>query len=141
MISLLRSIALVLLLSVTAPTLAADREHKVVYHINDSTHASAALNNIRNHLNASPKTRIVVVTLGAGIDFLLEGAKNQNGNPYEIPVQELAARQVEFRVCNNTLETRKIDKSLVLPEATVVPSGVAEIARLQIEEGFAYLKP
>ncbi|MEN3296839.1 MAG: uncharacterized protein V7642_6092 [Burkholderiales bacterium] len=120
---------------------AAEREEKVVYHISDSANASAALVNIRNHLNASPKAKIVVVALGPGIDFLLEGAKNKNGNPYDIPVQELADRKVEFRVCNNTLEARNIDKSRLLPEATLVPAGVAEISRLQIQEGYAYLKP
>jgi intracellular sulfur oxidation DsrE/DsrF family protein len=120
---------------------AAEREEKVVYHISDSANASAALVNIRNHLNASPKAKIVVVALGPGIDFLLEGAKNKSGNPYDIPVQELADRKVEFRVCNNTLEARNIDKSRLLPEATLVPAGVAEISRLQIQEGYAYLKP
>ncbi|CAL61363.1 conserved hypothetical protein; putative exported protein [Herminiimonas arsenicoxydans] len=121
---------------------AAEREERVVYHINDSEVATRALNNIRNHLSASPKAKIVVVTHGAGIDFLLEGAKNKNGNPYDATVEELSMRHnVEFRVCNNTLTDRKIDKSKVLPEATIVPSGVAEVARLQIREGYAYLKP
>jgi intracellular sulfur oxidation DsrE/DsrF family protein len=114
---------------------------KVVYHISNSDVATGALNNIRNHLNASPGAKIVVVTHGPGIDFLLDGAKNANGNPYDIPVQELADRGVEFRVCKNTLDARKLDKSKLLPEAKVVPSGVAEVARLQAEEGFVYLKP
>lgn len=127
-------------LAVAAAT-AADRAEKVVYHINDNTNPMGALHNIRNHLNASPKAKIVVVTHGPGIDFLLDGAKDKNGNPYDAVVQELANRNVEFRVCNNTLTTRKIDKSKVIPEATIVPSGVAEVARLQVEEGFAYLKP
>ena len=114
---------------------------KVVYHVNNSDGASAVLNNIRNHLNASPAARIVVVTHGPGIDFLVDGAKNANGNPYDIPVQELADRGVEFRVCKNTLDARKLDKSKLLPDTKIVPSGVAEIARLQAEEGFVYLKP
>ena len=136
--------AFLLLLCATlgmAAAIAAEREEKVVYHINDSAVASAALANIRNHLNASPKAKIVVVTHGPGIDFLLEGAKNKTGNPYDAVVQELVNRNVEFRVCNNTLESRKIDKKDVIPEATIVPSGVAEVARLQIQEGYAYIKP
>ena len=114
---------------------------KVVYHVNNSDGATAVLNNIRNHLNASPTTKIVVVTHGAGIDFLIDGAKNATGNPYDIPVQELAGRGVEFDVCKNTLDARKLDKSKLLPETKVVPSGVAEVARLQAEEGYVYLKP
>ncbi len=120
---------------------AAEREEKVVYHINDNSNPMGALANIRNHLNASPKARIVVVAHGPGIDFLLEGAKDKNGNPYDVVVQELADRKVEFRVCNNTLEARRIDRTSVLPEARIVPSGVAEIARLQAQEGYVYLKP
>lgn len=120
---------------------AADREEKVVYHMNEAELPMAGLRNIRNHLNASPKAKIVVVTHGPGIDFLLEDAQDKNGNPYEVIVQELFNRGVKFRVCNNTLASRSIDKNKVIPEATIVPSGVAEIARLQIQEGHAYLKP
>ena len=120
---------------------AVDREEKVVYHMNDGSNPMAALNNIRNHLNASPKAKIVVVTHGPGIDSLLDGAKDKNGNPYDAVVQELANRNVQFRVCNNTLETRKIDRKRVIPEATIVPSGVAEVSRLQAQEGYVYIKP
>ena len=131
----------VLAFAVCASVGAADREEKVVYHINDAANPMAALNNIRNHLNASPKAKIVVVTHGPGIDFLLDGAKDKNGNPYDAVVQELANRNVQFRVCNNTLETRKIDRKRLIPEATIVPSGVAEVSRLQALEGYAYIKP
>lgn len=114
---------------------------KVVYHVNDSENAMAALRNVQNHLNASPDTRIVVVTHGKGIDFLLNGAQDKNGNPYEPIVQGLKDKGVDFRVCNNTLKSRKLDGSAVIQEATVVPSGVAEIGRLQAREGYVYLKP
>lgn len=131
----------VLLAFTTLTGFAAEREEKVIYHISDSVNATAGLRNARNHLDQSPKAKIVFVTHGPGIDFLLEGATDKNGNPYDIMVQELAARKVEFRVCNNTLVARKIDKSKLLPETSIVPSGVAEVARLQIHEGYAYLKP
>lgn len=138
---LFRIIAAVLFLSVAASAAAAGRPEKVVYHISDASNAMQALGNIRNHLNASPNASIVVVAHGAGIDFLLEDAKDRNGNPYDAVVRELSNRQVQFRVCNNTLEGRKIDRKRVLPEAIVVPSGVAEVARLQFQEGYAYIKP
>jgi intracellular sulfur oxidation DsrE/DsrF family protein len=140
---IVRAAAAVLFLAcfAMAPAGAAAREEKVVYHINDGSNPMAALGNIRNHLNASPKAKIVVVTHGPGIDFLLEDAKDKNGNPYDAVVQELSNRNVKFRVCNNTLEARKIDRKLVIPEATIVPSGVAEVARLQTQEGYAYIKP
>lgn len=130
-----------LLLCAQASQAEAPRVEKVVYHFSESGNAMGGLRNIRNHLDASPNAQIVVVALGGGIDFLLDGEKDKNGNPYEVVVQELAARHVQFRVCNNTLKARNISKDKVLPEATIVPSGVAEISRLQALEGYAYIKP
>ncbi|PHV36218.1 DsrE family protein [Janthinobacterium sp. BJB304] len=131
---------LLALLSCTAAT-AAQKEEKVVYHVNDASNATAALKNIRNHLDASPKATIVLVAHGPGIDFLLDGATDKNGTPYDAVVRELVQRGVSFRVCNNTLQGRNIDRQRVLPEAVIVPSGVAELSRLQWQEGYAYIKP
>lgn len=115
---------------------------KTVYHLTAGLdEAQRAVGNVRNHLAADPTAKIVVVTNGSGIEFLLQDAKDRNGNPFEASVQELKARGVDFRVCNNTLVTRKIDKSKVIAEASIVPSGVAEAARLQAREGFVYLRP
>lgn len=119
----------------------ASAEEKVVYHVNDSENATAAMRNIKNHLNAAPDAKIVIVTHSKGIDFLLQGAADKNGNPYEPMVQELKAKGVDFRVCNNTLVGRKIDPKTVLPEASIIPSGVAEIGRMQAKEGYVYMKP
>jgi intracellular sulfur oxidation DsrE/DsrF family protein len=115
---------------------------KVVYHINEGLdQASNGLRNIRNHLTADPKAKIVVVTHAGGINFLLEGAKDKNGSPYAAAVDDLSLKGVDFRVCNFTLQSRNIDKSKVHSEAKIVPSGVAEVSRLQAQEGFVYLKP
>jgi intracellular sulfur oxidation DsrE/DsrF family protein len=116
-------------------------QEKVVYHISDSAQAMLALRNMEYHLDASPGARLVVVTHGRGIDFLLDGAQDDKGNPYEPAVQALKDRGVDFRVCNNTLTVRRIDPKTVIPEAGIVPSGVAEVGRLQAREGFVYLKP
>ncbi|MCY1366200.1 DsrE/DsrF-like family protein [compost metagenome] len=82
-----------------------------------------------------------MVAFGYGIDFLVEGAKDARGNSFESPVGALAAEGVEFRVCRNTLTARRITESQLLMEAKVVQAGVVEIARLQAEEGYAYIKP
>ncbi len=115
---------------------------KVVYHLVDGIpQASRAIGNIRNHLAADPTTKIVVVAHGAGIDFLLEGANNANGQSFSSSVSDLVAKGVDFRVCNNTLTARNISPDKVLMEAKVVPAGVAEVARLQAREGYVYLRP
>lgn len=115
---------------------------KVVYHINDTgAQAVNALRNIGNHLEVNPKAQIVVVTHAQGVDFLMNGAKDRNGNPYNIRVEELKAQGIRFDVCEITLRNRKMTRSQFIPEATWVPSGVAEITRLQQREGYAYLRP
>lgn len=115
-------------------------QEKVLYHINDSAVARVALRNIENHLSASPDARIVVVTHGKGIDFLLNDAKDDKG-AYAPQVAGLKEKGVEFDVCRNTLKGRNLDENAVIMEARVVPSGVAEIGKLQAKEGFVYLKP
>ena len=115
---------------------------KVVYHLSEGVpQATRAIGNIRNHLAADPTAKIVVVSHGAGIDFMLDGANNTQGQPFAGSVSDLANKGVEFRVCNNTLVSRKISADKLLMEAKVVPSGVAEVARLQAKEGFVYLHP
>jgi uncharacterized protein len=115
---------------------------KVVYHVSeDLEQATNALRNVRNHLSTDATAKIAVVTHAGGIDFLLEGAKDKNGNPYDANVQELVKMGVEFKVCRITLQRRNIDPKRVIEEASLVPSGVAEVSRLQAREGYVYLKP
>jgi intracellular sulfur oxidation DsrE/DsrF family protein len=126
----------------TLMSLAHAQDVKVAYHINTGIEsAAAALNNIQNHLNADPRAKIVVVTHGPGIDFLIQEAKDSKGREFSAAVGSLAGKGVEFRVCNNTLVSRNINTDTLLMETRIVPSGVAEVTRLQAKEGFVYLKP
>jgi len=115
---------------------------KVVYHLTEGIdQAARAMSNIRNHLRAEPETRIVVVANGDGVKFLLAGATERNGRPFDGAVAALAAQGVDFRLCSNTLTAHDVPVSKVLPGVKLVTSGVAEVARLQAREGFAYLRP
>jgi intracellular sulfur oxidation DsrE/DsrF family protein len=114
---------------------------KVVYHINDASVARVAMRNIQNHLNADPGAKIVVVTHGKGIDFLLNDAKDDKGVPYNAQIAGLKDQGVTFDVCANTLKGRKISADAVSLDAQVVPSGVAEIGKLQYQQGYVYVKP
>lgn len=120
---------------------ASSHPDKVVYHVNDSANATAALRNIGNHLDVNPQAQIVVVTHALGVDFLMEGARDKGGNPYNVAVETLAGRGVTFDVCEITLKSRKLDRKQFIPESVFVPSGVAEIAKLQARGGYAYVKP
>ena len=116
----------------------------VVYHIDDSaTQATKGLRNIRNHLDVAPETKIVVVTHANGIDFLMEGAKDEkNANiNYAALVSALKARGVQFEICEITLKNRDLKRDQFILDADFTPSGVARVTQLQNRQGFAYIKP
>ncbi len=116
-------------------------QDKVAYHINDSaTQALGTLRNLKNHLDVDPTARITVVSHAAGVDFLIQDAKDRNGNPYDIAVQDLVRRGVKFEVCEITLTNRNLKRDQFIPEASFTPSGVVRLTKLQVQ-GFAYLKP
>jgi intracellular sulfur oxidation DsrE/DsrF family protein len=136
------AIAAVAILAGCAGTPGSEKRDKVVYHVNEGlAQASNGLRNINNHLEVNPDAKIVVVTHALGVDFLMKGAKDANGNKYEDLVERLKQRGVQFDVCDITLRNRKLTRDHFIEYATFVPSGVAEVTRLQQREGYAYLRP
>ena len=117
---------------------------KVVYHINynDETLLNAALGNAKNHIAAVGKDNIdmKIVMHGNGVDLL----KTANTNlDMQQKVINLKKDGVDFEVCKNTLTCKKINFKNDLfdvSEKDIVPSGVAEVAKLQ-QQGYAYIKP
>ena len=130
-------------------------KQKVVYHINyDNPKAqTGAMRNIQNHINAVGKENLdlKVVLHGKGLTLLLEpdaqgNTKFQAGNAdnnMTARIEGLKQQGVTFHVCANTLKGRKVDYEMDLydvSKADIVPSGVAELARLQAL-GYTYIKP
>ena len=122
-------------------------KQKVVYHINyDGGEADkayrGALRNIQNHINAVGKDNmeIKVVLHGNGVGLLKSAKANEK---LQMDVTSLKTQNVVFNVCNNTLVGRDIDYNADLFEVfedDIVPSGVAELSRLQMM-GYTYIKP
>jgi len=138
----LGTVALASLLAAGCAATGGGGQERVVYHLNEGLEqASNGLRNIGNHLEVNPAAKIVVVTHARGVDFLMKGAKDRNGNKYEDLVERLRLRGVQFDVCEITLRNRKLARDQFIEYATFVPSGVAEVTRLQQREGYAYLKP
>jgi hypothetical protein len=131
---------LAFLLAGAAPGHAAD-PIKVVYHLPDDRAATLAMNNIENHLTAAPDTKIVLVALSTGVRAFVFGAQDAGGRPYAEWVDRLTAKGVEFRICRNSMNALKLKDADLLDKLAIVPSGVAEIARLQATEGYAYIRP
>ena len=140
----MRQFARYLVLLLAFASFGAFAQDKVVYHFDDTeAQATKGLRNIRNHLDVAPDTKIVVVTHAAGIDMLMEGARDKK-NPnvdYASLVSALKARGVRFEVCEITLRTRNIAKDKFIMDADFTPSGVVRIAQLQTREQYAYIKP
>lgn len=119
---------------------------KVVYHINydgeGETSYRAALGNIQNHINAvgADNLDIKVVLHGDGLGLLMSALSD---DALQTRIVGLKSENVSFEVCNNTLVGRDIswrDDLYDTWEEDIVPSGVAELAKLQ-HEGYAYIKP
>ena len=119
----------------------ADDGIKTVYHLPDDRLATLAMNNINNHLAADPGVKIVVVALSTGVRAFTFGAQDAGGRPYAEWVDQLTAKGVEFRICQNSMNALKLTKKDLIDKVQVVPSGVAEIARLQAREGYVYIRP
>ena len=151
------SVLLSAVLLFAAQAMAGERygKQKVVYHINyDNPQAQAgALRNIQNHINAvgAENLDFKVVMHGKGLSLLLtpdavEKTKLKYGNAsdqMQAKVAGLKDQGVSFQVCANTLKGKKIsyeDDLYDVDKADIVPSGVAELSRLQAM-GYTYIKP
>jgi intracellular sulfur oxidation DsrE/DsrF family protein len=137
----LRQLSATLLLFLTLGLPATANAAGVVYHIDDSSRATQALRNLTNHRKAYPDLPITVVALAHGVTFLVDGTKDQRGNSYSAMVETLVMAGVSFAACENTMNALGIKADELSLGVETVPSGVAEIGRLQLEEGYAYIKP
>ena len=131
-------------------------KQKVVYHINydNPKQQAGALRNIQNHINAvgAENLDLKVVLHGNGLALLLEPDSLANVPKFKhanadqnmtAKVANLKNQGVQFQVCNNTIKGRKVSYETDLydvSEKDIVPSGVAELSKLQAE-GYTYIKP
>lgn len=153
------SVAMICLSVLLAGSVAADERYgkqKVVYHINydDPKKQKGALRNVQNHINAVGKENLdlKIVLHGNGLAMLLEPDaikdvpkfKHANADDQmQATIDNLKIQGVEIQVCNNTIRGRKVNVEEHLYDVEtgdIVPSGVAEVARLQ-QEGYVYIKP
>ena len=121
-------------------------KQKVVYHINydgeGETSYRSAMGNIQNHINAvgAENMEIAVVLHGDGLGLLMSAKED---DALQTRIASLKGQGVKFDVCNNTLTGREIsweDDLYDVWEEDIVPSGVAELSRLQ-GMGYTYIKP
>lgn len=148
-------IGIAILLTINATANERYGKQKVVYHINfdNLKHQISALGNVQHHIDAVGKKNLNVIVLlhGKGLTLLLEPdevkyTKLKQGNAtadMEARIAALKNQGVKFEVCANTLKGKHInyeDNLYDVVKADIVPSGVAELSRLE-EMGYTYIKP
>lgn len=150
----MRNLAMALLVALAttfvpcSSALAADGAHakatpiRVVYHLDtDRKGTTTALHQANNLLAADPTAKIVIVAIGPSVRFLVKGSNTAGGYPFSLMIQNLQDKGIRVEACGNTMTTLKIKPEQLDDGIVVVPSGMAELARLQAREGYVYIKP
>lgn len=115
------------------------KPYRVVFHLDENSEErfTEVLNNLRNLLNDLGEANIEAELVVNGNGVLQLTRRNES---HLIRVRNLAKQGVHFVVCNNSLAHLKLDPSILMEEAEIVPSGVGELVRKQTE-GWAYIRP
>ena len=117
---------------------AKEKSHKIVFEVNvDGQEAwTSILNNVENLQKAFGRdhTQIEVVAHGKGLSLLLA-----TDTELKERLKQDSEAGVILAACENTMRRKNVKKEDLLPFATTVPSGVAEVV-LKQETGWSYLK-
>jgi uncharacterized protein len=122
------------------------KQHQLVLqvNVNDPAMMNLALNNATNvaqyYKDLGETATIEVVTFGPGLHMLRDDT-----SPVKARIKTIAESNptISFKACGNTQQNmQKVEsKDIVLiPEATVVKSGVVRVMELQ-EQGWTYVRP
>jgi intracellular sulfur oxidation DsrE/DsrF family protein len=130
--------------SATSVMAAGYGKQKVVYHLNydNAKRQKGMLRNINNHIKAvgAKKLDLRIVMHGKGYTMLQTA---NNDLQLQNTIIKLKDKGVKFQLCANTIRGKKLDENKLFgfdPKNDKVPSGVAEIAKLQ-KKGYAYIRP
>lgn len=116
-------------------------KHFIVYQLNQSDHdyqehILASIQAMLRHYGDS--IHVVVTCFGPGISVVLKKPVRPVAKSIREGVSSLHDYGVDFHGCGNTLRTLKLTKSDLLPLATYVLMGAADLMELQ-HKGYAYI--
>jgi uncharacterized protein len=143
------AVAALLSIAFAVPSLAAEgKTHRIAIQVdqNDPQVMTMALNNATNviefYRTMNEDVDIEVITYGPGLHML-----RADTSPVQDRIKHLKEMvfpgRLQFSACNNTklgMEKTEGRAISVVPEATVVPSGVVRLMELQ-EQGWSYVRP
>ena len=141
--------AILLSIALATPALATDaKPHRIAIQIdqNDPQVMNMVLNNANNvikyYQDKKEDVDIEIVAYGPGLHML-----RADDSPVQDRIKQLKDRvfqgKIQFSACNNTkqgMEKAEGHPIPIVPEATVVPSGVVRLMELQ-EAGWSYVRP
>jgi intracellular sulfur oxidation DsrE/DsrF family protein len=147
----LRGLAAIALMSMALAStgLAADgKPHRIAIQVNqnDPQVMNLALNNATNVIEyyraRNEDVDVDIVTYGPGLHML-----RADTSPVQDRIKRLKEMafpgKIQFSACNNTkqgMEKTEGHAISILPDATIVPSGVVRLMELQ-EQGWSYVRP
>ena len=153
MTAVVRSLVVALILGLAAATTgraADDKPHRVAIQVNQDDPAvmNLALNNAENvieyYSGRGEDVDVEIVTYGPGLHML-----RADTSPVKDRVTEIAGdkasfpARIVFSACDNTRQNmakREGHPIPIVPQATIVPSGVVRLMQLQ-EQGWSYVRP
>lgn len=130
----------------TRPEMSAKKQHRVVIQVseNDPKVMGLALNNAENltrfYEQAGETVQIEIVAYGPGLNMV-----RSDTSPVKERLAALGSKFQHITVsgCENTLnaQSKQENKAIsLLPEARIVPTGIARIVELE-EQGWTYIRP
>ena len=115
-----------------------DKKHRIVFEVTAGGAESwqSVLNNVENVRAAlgADQTDIEIVVHGGALGMLMKTNEAQSQQ-----IKRSADGGVVFAACRNTMKRKNVAPDQLLPLATTVDSGVAEVVRKQ-EAGWSYIK-
>ena len=141
--------AAALSIALASSALAADgKTHRIAIQVdqNDPAVMNMVLNNatnvIEHYRGKGEDVDVEIVAYGPGMHML-----RADSSPVQDRIKHLKEMvfpgKIQFSACNNTkqgMEKTEGHAITILPEATIVPSGVVRLMELQ-EQGWSYVRP
>ncbi len=112
----------------------------IVFHVDSDQKMNRVLRQIARHQAGNPTVPARVILIAEGVRPAMEGAVDTNGGDYSAQMEQLLMSGVRIFACENTLTSFNLSKDDLALGIETVPSGVAELGRLQVSEGWGYIK-
>ena len=115
------------------------QNYKVIFHIDEMNKWKLLLANVNNmiiDLKDQP-VKIEVLANSEAVKFFIQNDISENDYSN---IRNLMNNNVLFCLCNNSLQSNKIELNTLIPNINIVSSGVSELM-LKQHEGYAYIKP